>query len=206
MKKRIKHLQDRGQNLVEITLLLPLLMLIFTGMVETGWWIHSYVTVATAAREGSRYGSRGLHLPPDEIAEVTSVALASNLEVSYSGEDANATIIVTEIDIDHDGSYHVANSYIYGTLPVTSKVCLLRPCADDAVDLQTFRDENVAFNSNPELCQESFGCRNDFVIVEIFFQHDLVMASAFSEPFFPDPININARSVMRVLFRRSPWN
>ncbi|MEJ2571909.1 MAG: TadE/TadG family type IV pilus assembly protein, partial [Anaerolineales bacterium] len=80
--RKIKFLRDnqRGQNFVEIALTLPLLVALLMGMMEIGFLVHSVSTVATAAREGARYGARGMHLPLDEIADVTKIAMELSLD------------------------------------------------------------------------------------------------------------------------------
>jgi hypothetical protein len=206
MARRQKSQSEKshGQSMAEITLLLPILLLIFTAMAEMGWWVHSYVTVATAAREGARFGSRGMHLPTQDIADVTQVAMNA-LNIRLYGADANATILVSEIDVDPDGSYQIVETYKLGDLDVTSQICLEGSCEGAALDLTTVRQENIAFNSDPELCDEALGCRNDVVIVEVFYLHDLVLNTIFSADYIPPVIPVTGRSVMRVLFRRSPW-
>lgn len=46
--------QDRGQALVELALILPVVLLLLTGMIEGGRIFHAYLTVVHAAREGAR--------------------------------------------------------------------------------------------------------------------------------------------------------
>lgn len=203
-KRRSQSKKGRGQSMAEITLLLPILLLIFTAMAEVGWWVHSYVTVATAAREGARFGSRGMHLPTQDIADVTQVAMNA-LNIRLYGDEANASILVSEIDVDPDGSYQVVETYQLGDLDVSSQICLEDPCDGKPLDLTTVREENVAFNNDPALCDEALGCRNDVVIVEVFYLHDLVLNTIFSADYIPSVIPVTGRSVMRVLFRRSPW-
>jgi Flp pilus assembly protein TadG len=48
---------DRGQDLVEFGLSLPLLALLLFGIIESGLIFHSLNTITNAAREGARYGS-----------------------------------------------------------------------------------------------------------------------------------------------------
>lgn len=209
MLRRMRDLQpsERGQNLVEITLLLPILLVVFFGMIEVGWWVHRYITVATAAREGARYGSRGLHLPTAEIADVTRVAIAGSMSVILEGSDANTTIIVTEVDVDPDGTYTVYETTTLGVLPVSSAICFVDPCDSDSINLKIVRDENVTFNGNPILCTEvpAIGCRNDLVVVEIFHRHKLVLGTVFATEFLPTVIPVDAQGVMRVLVERPPW-
>lgn len=194
----------RGQNLVELALLLPILLLIFFAMVEVAWWAHSYITIATAAREGARFGSRALHLPTDEIADVTSIAMSGGVNVDLVGADANTAIIVTEIDVDPDGSYTINESLKLGDLAATTDVCLIDPCPSGSINIKIMRDENVTFNGNSILCTEALGCRNDFVVVEVFHEHSMALGTIFSTKYLPNPIATNAHGVMRVLFRRRP--
>lgn len=48
--------EDSGQDLIEYALILPLLLLLFIGIIEFGMIIFSYDTIANAAREGARVG------------------------------------------------------------------------------------------------------------------------------------------------------
>ncbi len=47
----------QGQSLVEIALVLPVLVILFLGMAEVGFFLFSHVQVANAARSGARYGT-----------------------------------------------------------------------------------------------------------------------------------------------------
>lgn len=49
--------RERGQGLVEMTLVLPLLMLLLVGMLELGLAFHDTLTIGYASREGSRTGA-----------------------------------------------------------------------------------------------------------------------------------------------------
>ena len=63
---------DRGQSLVEFALLLPLMLLIITGLFDVARAVWEENTLAYAAREGTRYlivhGSAG-NLPSDPTGE-----------------------------------------------------------------------------------------------------------------------------------------
>jgi Flp pilus assembly protein TadG len=47
----------RGQSLVEIALVLPILIILFLGIAEVGFLLFSHVQVTNAARAGAREGS-----------------------------------------------------------------------------------------------------------------------------------------------------
>jgi hypothetical protein len=47
----------RGQSLIELTLTLPILLLLFFGMVEIGWYANNYLVLLDASREAGRRGA-----------------------------------------------------------------------------------------------------------------------------------------------------
>ncbi len=47
----------RGQSLLEMTLVLPILLLLFAGMIELGAYANAYLIILDATREAARYGS-----------------------------------------------------------------------------------------------------------------------------------------------------
>ena len=49
---------ERGQNLVELALVLPLLILLLAGIADVGRAFFSYIQLTNAAREGARAASR----------------------------------------------------------------------------------------------------------------------------------------------------
>jgi hypothetical protein len=57
--KRFPHLHpgERGQNMIEFALVLPVLLLIMFGIIEFGRLLLFYAVTTTSAREGARYGA-----------------------------------------------------------------------------------------------------------------------------------------------------
>jgi Flp pilus assembly protein TadG len=58
---------EKGQSIVELALILPIVILILFGILEFGRVFHSYLVITHAAREGARLGAVG---KPD--SEITS--------------------------------------------------------------------------------------------------------------------------------------
>lgn len=78
-----------GQELVEIALLIPLLLLIAFGVLDMGRVFHAAITMNNAAREGARYGS----FNPTDSGGIMAATLQ---EAQSSGVDLTAsTITVT---------------------------------------------------------------------------------------------------------------
>jgi Flp pilus assembly protein TadG len=54
---RLRSRSETGQDLVEFALLLPLLLAVTFGIIDSGVVVFSYTTIANAAREGTHYGT-----------------------------------------------------------------------------------------------------------------------------------------------------
>ncbi len=81
--------RDRGQSLVELALLLPILFILIGLTIDMGRGIQAYITVNNAAREAVRYAS----MNPTDTAGITNIALE---ELERGGlTPGNATVTVT---------------------------------------------------------------------------------------------------------------
>ena len=59
-RRRGKKPGQSGQSLVELSLVLPIFLMLLAGLVEIGDALNSYLTVIDASRDAARLGSRGL--------------------------------------------------------------------------------------------------------------------------------------------------
>ena len=88
--KRVR--EQRGANLIEFALILPLLLLLVAGAADLGRAFNNYIIITNAAREGARVGS---HFPDNEAA----IRLATIAEADSSG----VTLVDGDIAIDWPG-------------------------------------------------------------------------------------------------------
>lgn len=194
MKRKWLQNKEEGQSLVELALVLPIILLLFVGMAEVGWAIHSYVTVATAAREATRFGARA-NFDAEKVAEVALVALGA-LDVELEGPDVNTTVMVTFVDIDPTGTYTITTPYITGTLSVTSSLL------SGDFDVGQIAQDNVAFNQDPFHCpigvDPPCGTRNDIIVVEIFYRHHQMLGLPMVSDILSNPIGLYSRGAMRL--------
>ena len=78
-----------GQELVELAILFPLLMLVAFGVLDLGRLFHASITISNAAREGARFGTF-------DPADVGGIVAATQAEAQSSGIDlSGSTIIVS---------------------------------------------------------------------------------------------------------------
>jgi Flp pilus assembly protein TadG len=50
---------ERGQSLIELAMITPLVLLLLVGVIELGWFAYLDILVANAARAGAAYASQG---------------------------------------------------------------------------------------------------------------------------------------------------
>jgi Flp pilus assembly protein TadG len=58
MLKRFKRIArgERGQSVVEMAIVLPVLLLLLCGIIDFGWISYSRISLSYCSREGARYG------------------------------------------------------------------------------------------------------------------------------------------------------
>jgi Flp pilus assembly protein TadG len=116
---------DRGSNLVEFALVLPLLVLILAGMADVGRAFNSYMVITNGAREGARAASRLSCYPADAAQRATYKARIEQIvrdEVAGSAVPPGALGIVIAPDPVSTGcakgadEVQVTVSYPYATI------------------------------------------------------------------------------------------
>lgn len=85
----------RGQAMVEFALVIPLLMLVLMGIFDLGRGVYAYNVVASAAREGARFGSLDPSNTSGIIAQATSTAVLQPINVQVDWSDNGTTFLTT---------------------------------------------------------------------------------------------------------------
>lgn len=88
---------ERGQDLVEFALLLPVLLLLILGALDLGRMFFASISITNAAREGARYG--GLHRDDISFTVVTCAAPPSNIAQAACREGQNSLIDMTKMTV-----------------------------------------------------------------------------------------------------------
>jgi Flp pilus assembly protein TadG len=74
--------RSRGQSLVEFALVLPIFLLLISGMLDLGLALYTNMTVANATREGARVG---VVSPSTSVVEDRVRAMSSELDQTRLG-------------------------------------------------------------------------------------------------------------------------
>ena len=73
-----------AQELVELAILIPLLMLIAFGVLDLGRVFHASITIENAAREGARFGTFAPFDTAGSVAATRAEAQSSGIDLSSS--------------------------------------------------------------------------------------------------------------------------
>ncbi|GAB4526512.1 MAG: hypothetical protein Kow0063_00840 [Anaerolineae bacterium] len=134
----------RGQSLVEMALIAPILLLMFLGVLEVGWALRGYLVLLNANREATRFAARGTYLDfsqPDIenvgyqfVLQHALDSLSGQLPLDFTGDQPNATMIITHMEIDtgypcqdQDCDDECAGGPPYPTYPDDDRVYLPPP-------------------------------------------------------------------------------
>jgi Flp pilus assembly protein TadG len=56
-RRLARYASDKGSELIELAIVLPILLMIFAGIIDFGFMFQRYEVVTNAAREGARMGT-----------------------------------------------------------------------------------------------------------------------------------------------------
>ena len=80
---------EHGQNLIELAIVTPLLVLLLTGVADLGRAFFSYIQITNAAREGARAASR---LPCD-AGDATQRGVYANRIVQSTRNEVDGAFV-----------------------------------------------------------------------------------------------------------------
>ena len=97
---------EKGQALVEFTLLIPIFLLLLFAIVDFGMGFHAWITVTNSAREGARLGAvmATEQQIVDRVYQTSDLTNeATNMTVSVQGEQgAPGESVVVAVEYDYD--------------------------------------------------------------------------------------------------------
>lgn len=96
---------DRGANLVEFAMVLPLLLVLLIGMIEFSWTLATNLDVKQGAREGARITAVS---DPGSDNGAFAAEICSRMDLV--GDNTATTITWTGSDLDGDGTVEVGEA------------------------------------------------------------------------------------------------
>jgi Flp pilus assembly protein TadG len=129
---------ERGAELIEMAVVLPLLLAVMLGIVEFGFLFQRYVVLTNAAVEGARVRSLPGYLDSDAIARVRAYAADSGIADAAT----SVTPVVTPTTVPGVGggtwpAYRVTVSHVYDYTFLRPAFALLGGTSAASVTLTT---------------------------------------------------------------------
>ncbi|MCS7283582.1 MAG: pilus assembly protein [Anaerolineae bacterium] len=203
---RWRRIRERGQSIVEFAIILPFLILLVIGMIETAFALRSYLYVNTACREGVRFASRGRYTDQDTARWMLAsggFTFVGGQQVPFfrtTPPEPNTGIIITRVPIRSDGTVGTVSRYLTGTIVLSGTLQSVPISASDSrlaeVNIERHRQETIAINQQ-RVAQGYEALDNQIVVVEVFFAHQTLWD--YQPLGFPRVLNLYARSVMRIV-------
>lgn len=115
----LRRPRRRGNNAIEFALILPVLMMILTGIADYGWYFSQNQGVVMAAREGARAGAISPRLDAEDNGQAKAEAMMRQLGIA----EANFTVTPDSDIYDANGnqllqiSIVATNTALTGYLP-----------------------------------------------------------------------------------------
>jgi len=110
VSKKAGSTSDKGQSLVEMAIIAPILIIMFIGVFEVGWAIRGFLVLANTNRETVRYSVKtgvldfSIKDPAtvgfDVVLSHTINSLADQLPLEFDVGNANNTVIMSHFVID----------------------------------------------------------------------------------------------------------
>ena len=185
--------KSRGQSLVELAIALPVMILLFSGLIEFGFVLNYYLSLLDATREAARFYSN---------SDPFNADLSDNA-MFYQGA---ADMVIRSLQPRDLGAEVVTDN--------TRKI-ILDPAADDVIVVVFNVDESVVtryptsgdfrfygnYTSRLETTEISAeliaGAPNTaIVLVEVFYNYHQVLALPWLTVFVPDPMLLHAYTMM----------
>ena len=96
LRRRLRS--ERGAELIELALVLPILLLVFAGIVDFALMFQRFLTVSNAAREGARIAVLPGYTQTDVQNRVTQY-----VREGIGDNTASPTAVLTPVTIDPPG-------------------------------------------------------------------------------------------------------
>ncbi len=187
----------RAQSLVEFTLMLPVLLIMLSGLVEFGFLLNSYMDVIDAAREAARYAANDdptVGSPSDLTPNFWnrawtntrgSLFTASDGRIDWTPTDAfDCTNVKGDIVVS---AFGFKDNAIQTRYPIGD--------SDGASNCNNYPSKLSDAFINSKMDSSSIG-NSGAVLVEVYYEYEMLLGLPWITAFVPDPILLHAYTIM----------
>lgn len=195
-----------GQSFVEFAILLPLLLMMLSGLVEFGFMLNTYLDLIDSAREVARYlanddplhdingnfqGSWVVTPEPHDFYDQRAWNLMS-LSLDRSGNIALDPLTDNMIVSVFVVSNNVVTGRYPSDVPDNVNGWTRYPSSSHNVSAFSVADINTKLSALGTAVPPDTG----MVLVEVFYDYHMVMGLPWIRVFVPDPVTLHAYTMM----------
>ncbi len=189
----------RGQSLVEFTILLPVLLIMISGLIEFGFMLNYYLDLIDAAREAARWGAgddpihddtTGAFVDPNPNFYGRVYAVAESSIDTGSGGQISLNPLTDNVVVSAFGVSNgvVKNRYPNAGAPGDLYRCLYNsPACNHTSEFTTAEVDALLDPAAPN---------TGIVLVEIWYDYHMILGLPWIRAFVPDPVTLYAYSWM----------
>lgn len=193
--------QARGQSLVEMVILFPVLLIVLSGLVEFGFILNEYLAILDAARNAARFSSDGLYSSTDtnhdcsstvDFYRQTACLVLQELDQEKPNisiePDEHDDIIVSAFSVMSGSGIVRRHPEIYGEQGWSYALDL----PSHGVRERSSGISNSFVNGKLDASAPSTG----LLLVEIYYTYDMKLALPWITAFMGNPVTLHVYSFM----------
>lgn len=203
-----------GQSLVEFTILLPVLLMMLSGLIEFGFLLNNYLDIIDAARETARFAANDdptVGLPTDEYDPLSvppkvnfwhraflnarsSLFTASDGRINWNTNDpkdcagVNGDVVVS--------AFSLLGNTVHQRFPgLDAGASNVAACPLEDPPRKVYASKITDAFVNDTL-SGSVLPNSGFVLIEIYYEYEMLLGLPWITEFVPDPIVLYAYTIM----------
>lgn len=204
-QRPLKKRKSTGQSLVEFALLLPILLMLFSGMIEFGFMLNSYLSLLDSTRQAARL-----------FANSTPFRLDTATNTIVDDPNFSPSVALAVVDILAPAADPNARQIVMDTTRDDVLVSVLRVNVDDNTQtissIERFPEGSLFYSlyanqmsAYEDLDIENFMIQNGttpvetgILIVEVYYGYKGILKLPWIEPFMNDdaPVLLHASTIM----------
>ena len=196
-----------GQSLVEFAILLPLLLIMLSGLIEFGFMLNRYLDLIDASREVARFAADEdpVHDAAGNFNPNPTIPPMSNV---YGRVWANTDLLLRQsgdIDLDPTSDDVIVSLFVLNHGGVTARYPVAfgsnggengwerwgnHTSGISTADIQSKVTQSITANGGV------LPPNSGVVVVEIFYDYHMIMGLPWIKAFVPDPVTLHAYAIM----------
>jgi Flp pilus assembly protein TadG len=201
IRSRLKQfLADRrkrttGQSLVEFTILLPVLLILISGLIEFGFMLNYYLDLIDAAREAARWAAGD-----DPIHDDNTGAFVDPNPNFYT---RTQQVALDSIDVGSGGQISLdpaTDDVVISSMSVSGGCVLPLQCKRWPIgtgEVALYNNHTSDFTTPEIIALLDPGAPNTGVVmVEVYYDYHMILGLPWIKLFVPDPVTLYAYSMM----------